>query len=160
MRECRISCLSRMIIKRGQKIITGVECFNTACLIVSVSLMLACLPLLRPEPCLIRWHRQRRPQLDDVIVPLNDLNLSTRLVKMHPLTHRRRQKQHTARLHTHINRFCTHRDRLSEKPYCSNTENPLKDVRKYHVAVFRRTKKIIDESSITQPARSVFIPAR
>ena len=49
---------------------------------VFVDLTLHLLPLLGPEPCLIRWYRDVWAELDHPVVPLDHLHLGPRLIQV------------------------------------------------------------------------------
>ena len=69
---------------------------------VLIDLTLAALPLLGPEPGLIRWDGQRWPQLDHPVLALGELDLRARLVQVVPPADRGRQRDDTARLHRDV----------------------------------------------------------
>jgi len=66
----------------GEEVLTGLMDDHPAGRHVLVDLTLALLPLLGPEPRLVGRHWQRRPQLDDAVGALGDLQLRPGLVQV------------------------------------------------------------------------------
>lgn len=88
-----------MLIEISEKILSRRVRRRLAASEMSFDLTFAVLPILLPEPRLIRADRQCRTQLENTVGTFGDLHLRTRLIEMHARTKLCRQRDNAAPLH-------------------------------------------------------------
>ncbi len=98
-----------------------VRCDSTGCHIL-VNLALAFLPPLGPKPALVSRCGQRRPQFENAVLSLDQLDLSTRLVEVKPPTNVGRERDGAPALHADIARlrWCVHLSKIAVMRFCSD----------------------------------------
>lgn len=97
------------------------RCDSAGCHML-VNLALAFLPPLGPKPALVSRYGQRRPQFENAVLSLDQLDLSTRLVEVEPPTNVGRERDGAPALHADIAglRWCVHLSKIAAIRLCGN----------------------------------------